>query len=342
MRTPGSSGKGRTGADRKIALNGALLLLSVLVCLGIGECGVRAFYPRLANYDSEMWRYFATLKQWLPYEQLPFAHIPNRSGVFYGVRIETNAQGFRDREYAREKPAGTKRVAVLGDSLVMGWGVALDDTIPKALEKKLNQNARSYEVMNLGVGNYNSTMEVEFFKRNALSFDPDIAVFVFFVNDPEPVPRLTRAGYHVKRSSYLLAALFSHYVRIRSRFDARFNWKDYYLSLYAPASPHLAANRAAIQDLAALCRARGIELVIVSYPELHQLEDYPLAVATDHIRALAEACGVKFVDLLPHFAHHEPRSLWVSEEDAHGNAKAAEIAAEAIYRAIAPDDATPL
>jgi len=31
------------------------------------------------------------------------------------------------------------------------------------------------------------------------------------------------------------------------------------------------------------------------------------------------------------FAPHQPESLWVSPEDAHGNAKAATLAAEAIH-----------
>jgi len=32
------------------------------------------------------------------------------------------------------------------------------------------------------------------------------------------------------------------------------------------------------------------------------------------------------------FAPHQPESLWVSPEDAHGNAKAAALAAETIHR----------
>lgn len=70
----------------------------------------------------------------------------------------------------------------------------------------------------------------------------------------------------------------------------------------------------------------------MSYPELHQLENYPLSAATKHIAGFANETGLPFFDLLPVFAPHQPESLWVSPEDAHGNAKAATLAAEAIHR----------
>ena len=263
-------------------------------------------------------------------------HFPNRKGTFYGVEIATNSSGFRDREFSTQKPPGKKRVVMLGDSFVLGWGVPFDETMAKVLERELNRDGDRFEVINMGVGNYNTTMETELFKWKGLPLQPDMAILVYFVNDTEPVPRLSRLGYHVRRHSYLLAFGWDRFMKFRARWDKRFNWKDYYAGLYAADAPGLPASRQSLRELAAVCRDHGIKLLIAGYPDLHQLKDYPLSAATDYIRAMASECQAPFADLLPAFLPHDPPSLWVSPEDTHGNSKASRIAAEGIYEAFAP------
>ena len=48
---------------------------------------------------------------------------PDDATVQRGVQWRTNAQGMRDRSYAIDKPAGTFRIALVGDSIGAGWGV---------------------------------------------------------------------------------------------------------------------------------------------------------------------------------------------------------------------------
>ena len=63
---------------------------------------------------------------------------PGYRGRFYesrpghtGKEIAINADGFRDHAYPRQKPAGVFRIVVLGDSIVWGHGLALEDTFAK-------------------------------------------------------------------------------------------------------------------------------------------------------------------------------------------------------------------
>src|SRR5207342_2150916 len=51
--------------------------------------------------------------------------------------VEINSDGMRDREYPLQKPAGTVRIAVLGDSFAEAMQVSLEDSFPKLLEKSL-------------------------------------------------------------------------------------------------------------------------------------------------------------------------------------------------------------
>ena len=48
---------------KKSIANLFLLFLGVLLCVAVLETGIRFLYPRFANYNLEMWRYIATLKE---------------------------------------------------------------------------------------------------------------------------------------------------------------------------------------------------------------------------------------------------------------------------------------
>src|SRR5436309_6492478 len=66
---------------------------------------------------------------------------PNTNRTVFGVPFTTNAAGMRDRPYPRAKPPGTFRIALLGSSIDMGWGVGTDATYENRLEDWLNARA---------------------------------------------------------------------------------------------------------------------------------------------------------------------------------------------------------
>src|SRR3989338_372544 len=77
----------------------------------------------------------------------------NFTGEFFKTHVRTNAQGFRDNEIAVKKPAGVKRIFVLGDSVTFGHGVAAHQTYPEKFESLLNHQNKSwrFEVLNMGI-----------------------------------------------------------------------------------------------------------------------------------------------------------------------------------------------
>lgn len=60
------------------------------------------------------------------------------------TKIEISKQGFRDRVYPLDKSPGVTRIAFLGDSFVFGWGVNVENSFPKQLEKMLNEKIKGY------------------------------------------------------------------------------------------------------------------------------------------------------------------------------------------------------
>ncbi|MCF7957048.1 MAG: SGNH/GDSL hydrolase family protein [Phycisphaerae bacterium] len=305
----------------------------LLFCIIAGEITVRIFFDRLTNYNMEMWRYAAKLKQPLENEKLPFHHYPNREGGFYGVHIKTNSLGFRDGEYPLEKTPDKERILFVGDSFTLGWGVAFDELYSKKLEKRLNETGNKYEVINTGIGNYNSTMEVELFKLKGLPLKPDIVILMYFINDVEPVPEIkTSLGYHAIKHSYFFSFLFDRFVKVRSLMLKNYSWCDYYAGLYSEENAsNLNKNKASLEELIHICKTKDISLYIVNIPEMHDFENYQFTYATDYIRSVAEEGEVPFMDLLPTLKKHAPETMWVSPEDPHANGKANAIIAEVIY-----------
>lgn len=70
----------------------------------------------------------------------------------FDITYRFNNMGFRDdRDYAPPKPGGPLRIAMVGDSMVEGFGVQLSDTLPKLLESRL-RTKYNVEVLNCSWG----------------------------------------------------------------------------------------------------------------------------------------------------------------------------------------------
>ncbi|HEY0984734.1 SGNH/GDSL hydrolase family protein [Schlesneria sp.] len=111
-----------------------------------------------------------------------------------GIRTELDGQpfsvnefGMRDRNSLTfQKPEGTCRIAVVGSSIVMGYGVADDTVFSHQFENLLNQalprSAHRFEVLNFGVGKQWAVQRTVRIQRKVFGFSPD-AVFYFAHQD---------------------------------------------------------------------------------------------------------------------------------------------------------------
>ncbi|MEX0696117.1 MAG: SGNH/GDSL hydrolase family protein [Dongiaceae bacterium] len=307
-----------------------LLVVSVVVFFGLAELFVRLAFDDGSNFDIEMWKYARELKQVSPIPGVGHEHVPNAAGTYMGVPVVINSLGLRDREYEFAKPAGTVRILMLGDSLTFGWGAPVDGTTAKRLEGRLDaaDPGRRYEVINAGIGNTNTAMQVAHFLSKWYQLEPDIVVLNYFINDAEETP--SRQQNFVLERSYAAVFLAGRLDVLWRSYLGGSDWKAYYDGLYRDDAPGWRQVRESLAALADYCRRNGIGLLVANYPELHELADYPFARATGQVEAAAAADGVPFLDLLPAVRGEDPESLWVTPTDAHPNAKAADRFAAAI------------
>lgn len=105
--------------------------------------------------------------------------------------IAINGTGVRDDEELGPKMPGTKRILVLGDSLVLAVQVPFEQTFTERMERQLNArlpqaNGVSYRVINGGVQGYGPVEELLLFRQLVGTVQPDIVLAMVFVgNDAE-------------------------------------------------------------------------------------------------------------------------------------------------------------
>ncbi|MFH1502180.1 MAG: GDSL-type esterase/lipase family protein [Candidatus Eisenbacteria bacterium] len=164
-------------SSRRVGRAFALVCLYVLVILAGLELGTRLFRPQ--NVFS------STVNTWD--ERLGTRQVPGATGFVscdeYDVEISINSRGLRDREFPYEKPEGVRRILSLGDSFACGYGVAVDRTYAKVLERELSRRQGVWEVLNAGVGSTGTAHQLAYFLDEGRKYEPDIVLVGVFVGN---------------------------------------------------------------------------------------------------------------------------------------------------------------
>lgn len=318
----------------RIAIGAALTATALLVGLLLLELATRLVMDRQGmHFGIEMWKYARQVKRKSDDPNIGHEHLPGSRATLMGVPVEISSQGLRDRDYAIPKPADVHRIMILGDSMTFGWGARQEATYAKVLEKTLREpnTAGSWpvEVVNTGVGNYNTAQQVAWFHRSGLPFQPDVVLLAFYINDAEPTP-VERQSW-LAQHSYLYVFASSGGVALQRKLGLAPTFFEYYRDLYRDDQPGWQACQQALVRLAATCREHSIALRMMLIPELHfPNSTYPFAEAHAQVAQVAEAEDVPVLDLQHAFEGIPPRQLWVSPGDAHPNALAHTTIANAL------------
>jgi len=301
--------------------------------------------------------------------------LPHARAVHRGVPITTNAYGLRDVEIAVPKPSGTYRILMVGDSFVFGQGVPqLSQTIPKQLEAKLAGAAeRRVEVINFGVCGLNTFQEFMMYVQQGRRFEPDLVLLVWIPFDHE------LNGYRYEDLDYFLrhrtlphdgsapatsgaaAAGRARRMGLGERLERTYTvmyfgrrlksvlmkW-GFNLNRYEEAqhsdigSEGYRLMYASLKSFAETCAAEGVPFETVLFPGLQTLDsDHYQRLIYSKIETYCGAHGIRCFNLFPAFKGKNAERLHVSILDAHPNAEAAAIAADALARHLRPQIPPP-
>ena len=329
--------QGTQGGFSRFLAQLALLAFTILLMALFLEAALRVRFYHSMDFSMEMWKYAVRLKRPNPNPKISFAHAPNQEAFLMGADVKINSQGLRDYEYSLEKAPGTYRILMLGDSTTFGWGVRQEDTASKFLERKLNAHLpagyNKVEVIDAGVGNYDTVQEVTYYETRGRDFHPDLVVLVFFINDPEPVP-IEKKGFLIDRS-YLIAFVTNRFDGILRRTGKRPDWKQYYSSLYNDDKPGFQACKEALRSFATSTKSNGAQPLVALLPELHQINGntYPFAAEHQKIKDVMASVNVPVVELIDGLKDHGPEpTLWVTPLDDHPDAKANDLISDQLQQ----------
>ena len=143
----------------------ALLVVEmVLACAGLGE-------EELFAIDKE----------------LGMTHMTDKSVTWRKegyARSYLNWDGLRESDVTLAKPPGTYRIALLGDSMVEGLQVPLEETFGQRLQKDLSQKlGRPVQVINFGTSGYSTVQEALLMKRKVFRYSPDMVLLGYDARD---------------------------------------------------------------------------------------------------------------------------------------------------------------
>ena len=155
-----------------------LALCAVLVALALAEGVARLLLPPTRYHDS-------------PLEFDPVLGFRGVPGHRHPVRDHTgthefalNEDGFRGRPLpSAPAPPGVQRIALLGDSFLVGEVAAEEDLLATRLESLLSAAGAPVEVYNLGVTDYGTAQQLLLLERVAERVQPDLVVLALFTGN---------------------------------------------------------------------------------------------------------------------------------------------------------------
>lgn len=186
-----------------IIMRGLLIVVGLLVGCLLVEGGLRLLrlsWPDFYDYDPQIG---ARLR-------------PGVKGYWLkegGGYVSINSDGLRDVEHAVVKPAGTLRIAILGDSYAEAFQVDREKTFWAVMERGLRQckprGERKVEVINFGQSGFGTTQELLALRHRAWKYSPDVVLLAFLTgNDISDNSRALKQQdyhpYHVYHGDHLV------------------------------------------------------------------------------------------------------------------------------------------
>jgi len=293
---------------------------------------VSRFNPELAQVYAEKpadwdrcWAFHST-------DSFPtFEMLPSRRVAYMGAVMTTNRWAMRDRDYERKPPAGTYRIALLGDSQAMGGGTEDGLTFENVAEDRLNAAAGTphprYEILNFSIAGYGPAARLWLLERSVWAFTPD-AVIVTGVDDLTWVAREVVGG---------AAGRYAHPFpeMAEAAGAAGIDATTPHEVAMARVKPHREqVLRAVYQRFVRGCRDHGARPIAVFIPQ-PRVESPEAMVEIRRQIEIAREAGFDTIDLLDTYAGvSDLAPLWVAMWDRHPNARGHAMLGERLYRAL--------
>jgi len=321
------------GARRVVAVTVGLLVAALAAELVLRATHWGVWGPRVDDYhilrraDASYWIFDPNEPTTHKWDGDPYGRLPPGATMTYAL----NSWGLR----GAEPEAGRPKIFFVGDSFTFGEGVAVEDTFPVRVERALaGRMSPPPQSINAGVPGYGSREEAERLPGWLGDFKPRVVVLVYIPNDPIPLDQSFSRGDDLlmwgraNPSPFYLVRLLSS---VLHRTESDRATEDWYLSYYyGERRENWERTRKELAEMKAASEKAGARFGVAYFPLLHRLKDGPFAKIEETVAERCREIGAPFLDLTPSLAREPEQSLWVHPADHHPDARANEIAAEAL------------
>lgn len=300
----------------------------------------RGYYEdllRVNRFNSQLWEVYSQKPK--NFLDVNFGALKRHTGGFAGGElipsfvasteygpVTINRWGMRDQDYGRVPAPGTFRVALLGPSNVMGWGVGDGETFEALLEDLLNRERGGagparYEILNFGVPGYRPPQQLVALEK-ALGFGPHAVFYVAVGREPSQsalhLAAIARAGTAIPYPQLAAIVAKAGVAQGMEETEARRRLQPFHDDILAAVYGRIADE----------CRRRGIVPVWIFLPQVREgtwQEETPQTVRA------AEAAGFVIIDLGDVYQGQDLGAIRLAEWDQHPNARAHRLIAGRLY-----------
>src|SRR5579864_3765980 len=254
----------------------------------------------------------------------------------------SNSLGFREREIP-PKSSGRYRIVVIGDSFAWGQGIERNERFSDLLGQALGPR---YEVFNFAIPGDNMPEHLIRLDK-ALTVSPDFILLEIYTNDFETTAMVRPRSYpllpqpldeQLMRSSLFYVLLERQWVHVQELLGISESYAHYMArNLQDPNAPNARKAYGQLHEFFYRARLAGVPAGAVLFPATDELGRYGAAYPFGYLhRGVQQTCAEEWVpclDLLPMFSRFaDAQVTWVSPVDAHPNAMANRLAADAILQ----------
>ena len=242
-----------------------------------------------------------------------------------------NRFGYIGTDWSLAKPANTRRIAILGDSVTEGVAVRMDQRYVNLLQDRLNATEESqgsvqrFEFLDLSVWGYQLTQMMDVADRDVPQFHPD--VYIVALTELSVYRGWDmHVGYLIKSR---IDPQYEFLRQIAQSADASPTDRNEVLS--AKLAPYrMEVIRESLLHIKADAEREGAQFIVILLPPV---EDGDIAVRRfAGIHELLSSMNVSFVDVSDTFLPTLDRSsLRVNQTDVHPNAEGHKRICETLY-----------
>ncbi len=255
-------------------------------------------------------------------------------------RASQHPDGFNDEVRTISKPAGRKRIAILGDSFVWGEGLPYGQSWNHLLEKKIAETYPRFEVLSWGKRGWNTLNQFHFLEKKGINYDIDYLIVGFVENDPDWA-KITQKHFIWQGTWFLRPAhfLFPNLLDfvasginniLEKNFFNDYGYNAWLEKLYS--EKNLVGYRSLLKEVSEFSRDNKIPLLFVLTPQNVGEE---VKKHFERIIPLLEGASISYLNLFPdaydRFHALPERQLWANPANSHPGKELNELFADKVF-----------